>query len=125
MARTNLHSWSTFKKLTFFASVFFILSYICFDILDLDESNLAAKSHPVRRVIVMAEAETPTEFDHSFQFNVEPFPFFTATVLTHVADILTATQDSEFKSSRLNFQRLHGCRVALPRSSPSDPFQSL
>src|SRR5260221_6696071 len=57
---------------------------------------------------------------HSFQFNVESFPFFTATVLTHVADILTATRDSEFKSSRLNFQRLHGCRVALPRSSPSD-----
>ena len=123
MAQTNLHSWSTFKKLTFFASVFFILSYICFDILDLDESNLAAKSHPVRRVIVMAEA--PTEFDHSFQFNVEPFPFFTATVLTHVADILTARQDRDFKSSRLNFQRLHGYRLALPRSSPSDPFQPL
>jgi hypothetical protein len=125
MAQTNLHSWSTFKKLTFFASVFFILSYICFDILDLDESNLAAKSHPVRRVIVMAEAEAPTEFDHSFQFNVEPFPFFTATVLTHVADSLTATQDRGFASSRLNFQRLRGYRVALPRSSPSDPFQSL
>lgn len=124
MNAAKFKSWSLLKRLTYLACAFFVLSYICFDVLDLDGSNFAAKANPVDKSTLVEKATTEVD-GAGVRFKLALF-----SVVPHL--VSCAERHSCFyQSSRtqalppLRSIRSHGYRIALPRSSTPDPLSTL
>jgi hypothetical protein len=115
---------STFWRAIYIICTVFVFSYVFFDVLDLDGSDFPLKRHPLERTVVVAKVATDTEHAYSVH-QPELRSDFAALSLAVSASLVfnRVTRVSTF--SPLNSARTRGYRVALPRSSPTDPFHSL
>ena len=101
----------------------FIVLYILFDVLDLDGSNFSTTRAPVHRTVVIVEV--PKVGENVYLPN-------TTDLWVNVASLL-AESEYAIHLAALDLwipllpdaARGRGYRIALPRSSPSDPFHSL
>jgi hypothetical protein len=117
--------YSKFWRAIYLVSMFLVFSYILFDVLDLDGSDFPRPRGPVERNVVVAEVlkeikqaylpdRTELWVDHSV---LVPPAMSGESVHVWLTQALTF--------SPLDSARTRGYRIALPRSAPSDPFQSL
>ena len=115
---------SRFWRAIYIVCMLLVFSYILFDVLDLDGSNFPRPRAPVERNVVVAEV--PKDIKQAY------LPDETELWVDHLALVPAISGESIHVSltraltfSPLDFARTRGYRIALPRSSPSDPFQSL
>lgn len=115
--------WSILRRAIFIVCSLLVISYILFDVLDLDGSDFPSPLPPVKRSTVVAEV--PKNMEHSYLPGPARF--------CGDASILIATGSGEsgalqranmFRSSPLDSARARGYRVALPRASIADCFPS-
>lgn len=115
---------STFWRAIYIVSMLLVFSYILFDVLDLDGSDFPRPRAPVERNVVVAEV--PKDIKHAYlsertelwvDHSVPVPAMFDESVHVRLTRMLTF--------SPLESARTRGYRIALPRSSPSDPFDSL
>jgi hypothetical protein len=115
---------STFWRAIYIVSMLLVFSYILFDVLDLDGSDFPRPRAPVERNVVVAEV--PKEIKQAYlsertelwvDHSVLVPAMFDESVHVRLTRMLTF--------SPLESARTRGYRIALPRSSPSDPFDSL
>lgn len=103
------------------ACVTIALSYIFFEVLDLDDSNFRAHRDPVQIAAIVPEVETDvirSQLAYSAHPGVEVSFFLLAKPIEWVHRF------SSDESIAPTFNRLHRCgyRTALPRSSIPDDF---
>ena len=124
MQAAKFNNWSYLRRFTYLACAFFVFSYICFDVLDLDGSNLAAQSSPVQKTTIVEK--TATEMDGAAaRFKLVPLSVF-SLLIPYAAQNLHSVQTANVPSTpRLSFIRAHRYRVALPRSSTPDQLHTL
>src|SRR5215467_8783797 len=114
---------SRFWRAIYIVCMLVVFSYILFDVLDLDGSDFPRPRAPVERNVVVAEVpkeikqaylseRTELWVDHSVLVPATP----DESVHVRLTRMLTF--------SPLESARTRGYRIALPRSSPSDPFHS-
>jgi hypothetical protein len=115
---------SIFWRTIYVVCIAFVFSYIFFDVLDLDGSDFPRSRAPVERNVVVAEVSK--EIKHAY------FPDKTELWVDQLALVPAISGESvdvrltrALTFSPLDSARTHGYRIALPRSSPPDPFQSL
>jgi hypothetical protein len=113
---------STFWRATYLICTVLVFSYILFDVLDLDGSDFPLQPHPLQRTSIVAEVSKDVKRSH-LPDRIEPrvdlvlFPIISGESLRfRLTKVLTF--------SPVGFARTRGYRVALPRSSPTDPFHS-
>lgn len=114
---------STLSRVVYVICTAFIVLYILFDVLDLDGSNFPTMRAPVHRTVVIVEV--PKVGENVYLPN-------TTDLWVNVASLL-AESEYAIHLAALDLwipllpdaARARGYRIALPRSSPSDPFQSL
>jgi hypothetical protein len=115
---------SPFWRAIYTVSMLVVFSYILFDVLDLDGSDFPRPRAPVERNVVIAEVPKDIKIAYCLdgtEFWVEHSLLVPA--ISGEAASVRLTRLLAFLP--LDSARTHGYRVALPRSSPSDPFQSL
>jgi hypothetical protein len=112
---------SIFWRAIYVGCMCLVFSYVLFDLLDLDGSDFPLKQHPLERTLIVGDLAKDPERAYSLA-RLELWPdrlmLSQATpdeaVYVRFARALTfSTRDSA---------RIRGYRVALPRSSPWDPF---
>lgn len=115
---------SKFWRATYIVCMLLVFSYILFDVLDLDGSDFPRPRAPVERNVVVAEV--PKEIKQAY------LPDRTELWVDHSVLVPAMSGESvhvrltrALTFSPLDSARTRGYRIALPRSSPSDPFQSL
>jgi hypothetical protein len=115
---------SIFWRTIYVVCIASVFSYIFFDVLDLDGSDFPRPRAPVERNVVVAEV--PKEIKQAY------LPDKTELWVDHLAlvpaisgESVDARLTSALTFSPLDSARTRGYRIALPRSSPPDPFQSL
>ena len=115
---------STFWRAIYIVCMFVVFSYILFDVLDLDGSDFPRPRAPVERNVVVAEVPK----------DIKLVCCLDRTDLWVEQSLLAPAISGEAVSVRLtrllaflplDSPRAHRYRVALPRSSPSDPFESV
>jgi hypothetical protein len=115
---------STFWRAIYLICTVIVFSYIFFDVLDLDGSDFPLKRQPLERTAIVAEVAKDT--DHAYSVGRPELRVDVSTLSQafsgHTLSIRLAGQS---RFSPLDSARTRGYRIALPRSSPSDPFQSL
>jgi len=109
---------------TYLVCTLLVFSYILFEVLDIDGSNFPLNPHPLDRTAIVAEVAN----DAARFYSIEK------SELSHDVSLLAQAIAYEtlwgrlaqaFTFKPLNSVRTRGYRVALPRSSPSDPFPLL
>ena len=115
---------SIFWRTIYVVCIAFVFSYIFFDVLDLDGSDFPRPRAPVERNVVVAEV--PKEIKQAY------LPDKTELWVDNLALVPAISGESvdvrltrALTFSPLGSARTRGYRIALPRSSPSDPFHSL
>ena len=115
---------SIFWRTIYVVCIAFVFSYIFFDVLDLDGSDFPRPRAPVERNVVVAEV--PKEIKQAY------LPDKTELWVDNLALVPAISGESvdvrltrALTFSPLDSARTRGYRIALPRSSPSDPFDSL
>ena len=115
---------SIFWRTIYVVCIAFVFSYIFFDVLDLDGSDFPRPRAPVEMNVVVAEV--------SKEIKQAYFPDKTELWVDRLALVPSISSESvdlrltrALTFSPLDSARTHGYRIALPRSSPPDPFQSL
>jgi len=106
-------------KTVYTACVFFVLSYVFCDVLDLDGSNFPKLVSPVERAVIAAEEFSDTCPDDSLK---------PATLLDKVlnssiyrsGEYLQFKQPLSLRLSPLDLARAHGYRIGLARDSLPD-----
>ena len=116
--------YSRFWRAIYIVCMLLVFSYILFDVLDLDGSDFPRPRAPVERNVVVAEV--PKEIKQAYlpdrtELWVDHSVLVPAMPGGSVQVRLTRT----LTFSPLDSARTRGYRIALPRSSPSDPFDSL
>jgi len=101
-----------------------VCSYIFFDVLDLDGSDFPLKQHPLERTAIVAEVAKDTVDAYSLakpetSVNLSVLSQSLAGEATRIR-LMRVVVFAPFDSARTR-----GYRIALPRSSPSDPLYSL
>jgi hypothetical protein len=115
---------SVFWRTIYVVCIAFVFSYIFFDVLDLDGSDFPRPRAPVERNVVVAEVSKEIKqayFPDKTELWVDRLALVPAISSESVDLRLTRT----LTVSPLDSTRTHGYPIALPRSSPPDPFQSL
>jgi hypothetical protein len=96
----------------------FVLSYVFFDVLDLDGSNLTALVTRSERAAIAAETPADAESPHR---PARADLWDTVVTAPHASALLLHGERSEpVASSPLNSARAHGYRVGLPRDAVPD-----
>jgi len=113
---------SLFWRAVYIVCTVLVFSYIFFDVLDLDGSDFPLKRHPLERTAIVAEVAKDTE--HAFSVTELWFDLSVPSSAT-VSEAVCIQFMRVLAFSPLATVRSRGYRVALPRSSPSDSFQSL
>ena len=115
---------SGFWRAIYIVCMLLVFSYILFDVLDLDGSDFPRPRGPVERNVVVAEL--PKEIKQAY------LPDRTELWVDHSVLVPAMSGESvhvwltrALTFSPLDSARTRGYRIALPRSSPSDPFHSL
>ena len=106
-------------KTVYTACVFFFLSYVFFDVLDLDGSNFPKLLSPVERSVIAAEEFSDTCLDDS----LKPAPLLDKILNSFVhrsGEYLRFKQPLSLRLSPLDSARAHGYRIGLARDSLSD-----
>ena len=100
-----------------------VFSYILFDVLDLDGSDFPRPRAPVERNVVVAEV--PKEIKQAYlSERTELWVDHSVLVPAMFGESVHVRLTRALTFSPLESARTRGYRIALPRSSPSDPFQS-
>ena len=98
-----------------------VFSYILFDVLDLDGSDLPLR-HPLERTVIVAEVAKDTE--HVYSLDRSEF-WMDLLLLAVSGEAASVRLTRVLIFSPLDSARSRGYRVALPRSSTIDPFHVL
>jgi hypothetical protein len=106
----------------YIACTILVFSYIFFDVLDLDGSELP--SHPAKGAILTVNDLNEIERAYHPK-SVEAWQDFTYDLTAYQRDLTSLHGPEELRISPLDASRAHRYRVALPRSSVPDPFRSL
>jgi hypothetical protein len=115
---------SKFWRATYIVCMLLVFSYILFDVLDLDGSDFPRPRAPVERNVVVAEV--PKEIKQAYlPDRTELWVDRSVLVPTMSGESVHVRLTRGLTFSPLDSVRTRGYRIALPRSSPSDPFQSL
>ncbi len=111
-------------RATYIICTLLVFSYILFEVLDLDGSNFPLNQLPLDRTAIVAEVikETPRVY---LLERAEFWAEFLSLSLGPPREALWARLVRALTFSPLSTVRIRGYRIALPRSSPSDPFPSL
>ena len=104
--------------------MFVVFSYILFDVLDLDGSDFPRPRAPVERNVVVAEVLKDIKLIYGFD-KTEFWAEYSLTPPSTSGEAISARPTEVAAFLPLICARDRGYRVALPRSSPSDPFLSL
>jgi len=115
--------WSWLRKFTYAACAFFMLSYICFNILDLDGSDLPGRAVPLNRAVVVAQTRNEFEIRESLLLPAPHIDLF-LPVFVASSDRSPIRTFGVVIPQNHDFSRSHRYRVGLPRSAPDDPLQS-
>ncbi len=99
--------------------LFFVFSYIAFDLLDLDESTLPRLFSPVQKTIIVAVAPTEAE-DHKFFEAIVPQDNSLIPLGEHLGRFTSAHQVKLFILSAIDSSRAHHYKVGLARDSLAD-----
>ena len=115
---------STFWRAIYVVCTVLVFSYIFFDVLDLDGSDFPRPRAPVERNVVVAEL--PKDIKHAYlPDRTELWVDHSVLVPAMSGESVHVPLTGALTFSPLDSARTRGYRIALPRSSPSDPFQSL
>jgi len=98
-----------------------VFSYILFDVLDLDGSDLPLR-HPLERTVIVAEVAKDTE--HVYSLDRSEF-WMDLLLLAVSGEAASVRLTRVLIFSSLDSARSRGYRVALLRSSTIDPFHVL
>jgi|SRR6266852_1659764 len=115
---------STFWRAIYLICTVIVFSYIFFDVLDIDGSDFPLKRHPLERTVIVAEVAKDTVRAYSVE-RPELWVDLSTLSLAMPCEAMWGRLTRALTFSRLNSIRTRGYRIALPRSSPSDPFPSL
>ena len=124
MADHCLPHRSTLSRVIYIICTVFILSYILFDVLDLDGSDFLTTRAPIERNVVMVEVPKVTV---NVYLSDTPDIWVNLNILlpTELEKSLRHVALEQPSFILLNTPRAHGYRVALPRSSTPDSLRSL
>jgi len=113
----------SFWRLVHIFTVVFVLSYIAFDVLDLDLSDFPLKRAPRQRVVVMTEMPKGTELANLLEghlIRMEPLlldPSFKESIRLHHKDTL---RTFSVRADRIHVHRIaHQLSSALESSPPA------
>src|ERR1700740_1722595 len=98
-----------------------VFSYILFEVLDVDGSNFPLNQYPLDPTAIVAEAAKNTARFYSVEES-ELAEVVSALYQAIANEMLWARIAQTVTFSSLNSVRSRGYRIALPRSSPSEPF---
>jgi len=115
---------STFWRAIYLICTVIVFSYIFFDVLDIDGSDFPLKRHPLERTVIVAEVAKDTVRAYSVERTEFWVDLSTLSLAMH-CEAMWGRLTRALTFSRPNSIRTRGYRIALPRSSPSDPFPSL
>src|SRR5229473_8007427 len=113
---------SIFWRAIYIVCMVVVFSYIFFDVLDLDGSDFPLKRHPFERTAIVTKVANDT--DHAYAVGRPELSVDVRTLSRSFSGHtlwVRVTRESRF--SALVSARTRGYRIALPRSSPTDPFQ--
>ena len=114
---------SVFWRVINIACMVIVFSYIFFDVLDLNGSDFLPARYPVKSSAIVNNVLKDIERSYLPQSKGLWVGFSTLWPASLV-DPVPLRYKELFRSSALDWFRDHGYRVALPRSSPSDPSPS-
>jgi hypothetical protein len=114
---------STLSRVVYVICTAFIVLYILFDVLDLDGSNFLTTRAPVNRTVVIVEV--PKVGENVYLPDTTDLWINLAVLPTEAKYVIHLVALSVRIPLLPDAARARGYRIALPRSSPSDPFQSL
>ena len=115
---------STFWRAVYLICTLVVFSYIFFDVLDIDGSDFPLTRHPLERTVIVAEVAKDTARAYSVD-RPELWGDLSTLARAIPCEAMWVRFTRALTFSHLNSVRTRGYRIALPRSSPSDPFQSL
>ncbi len=110
---------SGLQQAMYIVCLFFVFSYIAFDLLDLDESNLPRLFSPVQKTIIVAVAPTEAE-GHKFFEAIVPHNNSLIPLGEHLGRFTSAQRVKLFILSAIHSFRAHHYMVGLARDSLSD-----
>ena len=111
-------------RVTFLIASLLVFSYLFFEVLDLDGSSFPFRQFSLDRSIIVAEVVNESEAA-SWAGKILPRADVALLALPVVLDAIREHAVRAARLSGLHAARSHGYRMALPRSSPSDPLQPL
>ncbi len=109
----GLVSFLGLKRAVYVACTLVVLSYILFEVLDLDGSNFPSLLAPVERSVIVAEVPSSIEVNYSPE-RTEPLPEVVLPLATRSVRHLRLRHVQVPDSSPLDSARSHGYRVGLP-----------
>jgi hypothetical protein len=123
MTAHQIHRGSALRTVVYTICTAFIVFYILFDVLDLDGSNFPTTRAPVHRTVVIVEV--PKVGENIYLPDTTDLWMNLTALPTEAKYVIHLVALSVRIPSLPDAARARGYRIALPRSSPSDPFQSL
>ncbi|HET8563690.1 MAG TPA: hypothetical protein VFM35_07465 [Candidatus Binatia bacterium] len=115
---------SLFWRVIYLACTILVFLFTVLDVLELDGFDLPSNQYPAKAAIVSVNDLSDAERTYHPK-SVEAWQDFTYQLATYQGDQPFLHGTEELRISRLDSSRAHRYRVALPRSSISDPFPSL
>ena len=109
---------SSLQRAIYVACMLLVFSYILFDVLDLDGSNLPRLLTPVTRAVIVAETVAVIDLQDSRK---PAAPWGSVVLLFTDLFEKCSRLRRQTTASGLDSARSHGHRVGLPRDSVADP----
>ncbi len=110
---------SGLQRAIYIVCLFFVFSYIAFDVLDLDESNLPSFFAPLERTSIVALV--PSDADVSYSSDRSEHAPNVAALVAHTLTEYTRFQMTRLvESSLFASPRAHGYRIGLARDDLPD-----
>jgi len=113
---------STLGRVVYVICTAFVVFYILFDVLDLDGSEFPTTRAPVHRTVVIVEV--PKVGENVYLPNTTDLWVNVASLPTESEYAIHLAALDLWIPLLPDAARGRGYRIALPRSSPSDPFHS-
>ncbi len=116
----QLASTSGLRQAIYVACALVVISYILFDVLDLDGSNFPSVLAPVEKALIITELPSDVKSNHSFE-SVGPLGDVSVLSAGNSSGYSQLQRGGIQKFSPLDSARDHGYRVGLGRDSLADP----
>lgn len=101
-----------------------VFLFTVLDVLELDGFDFPSNQYPAKAAIVSVNDLSDSERAYHPKL-VEPWEDFAYHLTGYQGDLTLPHGTEELRISRLDSSRLHRYRIALPRSSVTDPFPSV